>query len=110
MHFPGGVNLIVVMVLALLVFGPNKLPEIARSMGRAMSEFKNAMHEVTDHLDFSGTSAETRVYPGADRSLSAGGSVPGSPAAIASVDVPTIRPDYVESQPGGSANESLNVG
>ena len=38
-------ELLVIMVLALLVFGPEKLPELGRRMGRAMREFRRASDE-----------------------------------------------------------------
>lgn len=36
-----------VLVLALIVFGPNKLPELGRAVGRTLSEFKKSTHELT---------------------------------------------------------------
>ena len=42
MEFLGAPELLVVLVLALLVFGPAKLPKLARSVGEAAREFKKA--------------------------------------------------------------------
>lgn len=39
-------ELVVILVVALLVFGPNKLPEIARSLGRGLAEFRRASNEL----------------------------------------------------------------
>lgn len=36
----GGPELLVVLIVALLVLGPTRLPQAARSMGKAMSEFR----------------------------------------------------------------------
>lgn len=36
----GGPELLVVLIVALLVLGPNRLPQAARSMGKAMAEFR----------------------------------------------------------------------
>ena len=44
-------ELILIFVIALLVFGPKKLPEIGKSLGRAMSEFKRSSNEFRDHLE-----------------------------------------------------------
>jgi sec-independent protein translocase protein TatA len=41
-EFIGTSELIVVLVVALIIFGPRKLPELGRSLGQAMSQFKNA--------------------------------------------------------------------
>ncbi len=38
-------ELIVIFVIALLVFGPKKLPDLGQSIGRAMAEFKKASQE-----------------------------------------------------------------
>ncbi|MBW2235875.1 MAG: twin-arginine translocase TatA/TatE family subunit [Deltaproteobacteria bacterium] len=46
-------ELLVILVIALLIFGPKKLPELARSMGRAFAEFRRASTELRQHLDFS---------------------------------------------------------
>jgi sec-independent protein translocase protein TatB len=43
-------ELIVIAVVALIVLGPNKLPELAKSMGRAMREFKKATSELRESL------------------------------------------------------------
>jgi sec-independent protein translocase protein TatA len=39
----GPMELIVVLVLALLVFGPKRLPDFGRSLGRGMREFKESV-------------------------------------------------------------------
>ena len=41
----GGPELVLILVLALIVFGPRKLPEIGKSMGRLLAEFRKASHE-----------------------------------------------------------------
>ena len=38
----GGQELVLILVLALIVFGPRRLPEIGKSMGRLLSEFRKA--------------------------------------------------------------------
>lgn len=43
-------ELLVIMVVALLVLGPKRLPEIARSLGRGMAEFRRASNEFTRTL------------------------------------------------------------
>ena len=40
----GAPELIIVLVVALLVFGPTKLPSLARSMGRSVKEFRDGLH------------------------------------------------------------------
>jgi TatA/E family protein of Tat protein translocase len=44
-------ELIIIFIVALIVFGPRKLPELGRSLGRGLSEFKRASHELRSTLD-----------------------------------------------------------
>jgi sec-independent protein translocase protein TatA len=47
----GPLELIVVLVLALLVLGPKRLPEAGRSLGRAIREFKGSLTQSADELE-----------------------------------------------------------
>jgi len=44
-------ELLIILVVALIVFGPNKLPEVGKSMGRAVREFKKAINEFKQSMD-----------------------------------------------------------
>ncbi len=57
----GPVEIIIVLALALLVFGPNRLPEMGRTIGRGLREFRKATDEVTGslHLGLGGDDAPT---------------------------------------------------
>lgn len=44
-------ELMIIFVIALIIFGPRKLPELGRSMGRSLSEFKRASNELRSTLD-----------------------------------------------------------
>lgn len=41
-------GLIIILVVALLIFGPKKLPELGRSVGQTMKEFKKSTKDLTD--------------------------------------------------------------
>lgn len=43
-------ELLLVLGIALVIFGPSKLPELGRSLGRGIREFKNATREMTSEL------------------------------------------------------------
>ena len=45
----GPMELIVVLVIALVVFGPKRLPDLGRSLGGGMREFKNSISGGDDH-------------------------------------------------------------
>lgn len=47
----GGGELLVTVFILFLLFGPKKLPEIGRSLGKAMREFKSAMRGVREDIE-----------------------------------------------------------
>jgi TatA/E family protein of Tat protein translocase len=47
----GPTELILIFVIALLVFGPKKLPEIGRSVGKALREFKKTSEEIKSRIE-----------------------------------------------------------
>jgi sec-independent protein translocase protein TatA len=44
-------ELIIIFVIALIIFGPKKLPELGRSLGRSLNEFKRASNELKNTLE-----------------------------------------------------------
>jgi sec-independent protein translocase protein TatA len=44
-------ELIIILTIALIIFGPRKLPELGRSLGRSLNEFKRASNELKHTLD-----------------------------------------------------------
>ena len=44
-------ELIIILVLALIIFGPRKLPELGRSLGKSIAEFKKASNELKSTLE-----------------------------------------------------------
>jgi sec-independent protein translocase protein TatA len=48
---PGPLELVVILGIALIVLGPKKLPEAARSVGRGMREFKETLQGAGDYDD-----------------------------------------------------------
>ena len=47
-------ELIVILVIALIVLGPKRLPEVARSLGKAMSEFRRQSSEIMEEFQAQG--------------------------------------------------------
>lgn len=42
------IHIVVILLVALLVFGPKRLPEMGRSIGKMINEFRNSTREMTD--------------------------------------------------------------
>jgi TatA/E family protein of Tat protein translocase len=78
-------ELIVLFVVALLVFGPDKLPGMARSLGKAVTAFRKASSELTSAITH-----DPLGSPGESDSQAIG----DEPA----VDSPTIAPEQADSQ------------
>ncbi|MBV0923197.1 twin-arginine translocase TatA/TatE family subunit [Halomicroarcula limicola] len=49
--FPGGMEMMVILLIAVLLFGANKIPKLARSTGEAMGEFQKGREEVEQELE-----------------------------------------------------------
>jgi len=47
----GGIELLVILLLGLLVFGPRRLPEIGRAIGRSLAEFRRATQELKESIE-----------------------------------------------------------
>ncbi len=48
---PGGMELAVILLIAILLFGANKIPKLARSTGQAMGEFRRGREEIEQELE-----------------------------------------------------------
>ena len=50
MSFPGGWEWIVIFLVLLLLFGAKRLPDLARGLGKGISEFRKAAKEVSNEI------------------------------------------------------------
>ena len=104
----GPAEILVILVVALLVFGPEKMPEIARQVGKGMREFKRVQQHLRSELrdvvaEFDAPSAtESRgsdplpVFPPKDDAMAPDAARPPSPDPI-SPEV--MNPDPIEPEP-----------
>ena len=88
----GGPELFLIFVVALIIFGPRKLPEIGKSLGRMMGEFRKASNEFRSTIE---NEVEAEKIRDALR-LEPPAVVPGAPfappAATAAADSPAAPP------------------
>jgi sec-independent protein translocase protein TatA len=60
---PGPLELLVILGIALIVLGPKKLPEAARSVGRGMREFKETLQGAGDYDDLDEDPPKSKPVP-----------------------------------------------
>jgi sec-independent protein translocase protein TatA len=80
-------ELIIVLIIALVVFGPKRLPELGSSLGKGIREFRKATNELHDSIKVEGTEAlppEQPRYTASDY--------------VAPTRAGSARPDYVAPQ------------
>ena len=59
----GGSELILIMVVILIFFGANKIPELARGLGKGIREFKDASSEIRNEFERAGQPGQNPNYP-----------------------------------------------
>jgi len=52
-------HLIIILVIAIVIFGPKKLPELGKGLGKSIREFKNAMEGINKDADVTPEVKET---------------------------------------------------
>ena len=80
-------ELIVIFVIALIIFGPRKLPELGRSLGKSLAEFKRASNELKSTLEEEIRMEDQRINLEASRATS-----PSAAGPIVPDDHPTAEP------------------
>ena len=64
-------EMIIILVIALIIFGPRKLPELGRSLGKSLAEFKRASNELKNTLEEEIRLDEQRVNLDASKAAAA---------------------------------------
>ncbi|HXV36695.1 MAG TPA: Sec-independent protein translocase protein TatB [Myxococcota bacterium] len=116
----GMTELLVILTVALIVLGPKKLPELARSLGKGLAEFRRASSEM--RREFLEVASEARIDPptptqrAADAAAATAAPTPASPAgspttasATDAVGPPTAM-DAPKPTRGADAAKSPDVG
>ena len=85
----GPLELIIVLVIALLVVGPGRLPEMGNAMGKTIREFRKASTDITE-----ATSIEPETKPAAQQATASPASLrPRRAATPEAADPRRLRPD-----------------
>ena len=62
----GGTELFIILVIALIVLGPNKLPDLARMLGKAMGDLQRATNDLKREIDIAGEHRSDSATPNTD--------------------------------------------
>jgi TatA/E family protein of Tat protein translocase len=74
-------EMLIILVVVLIFFGPKRLPDLAKSLGKGIAEFKKASDEVRKGIEDAVKEESTAEMPKPPEDLSAYGKAPGSPSA-----------------------------
>ena len=96
-------ELVIILVIALIIFGPRKLPELGRSLGRSIGEFKKASNELRSTLEEEIRVEEHRDTRAAMRAeqnsaMAAGSATPPTPTPVETPDLVTTPADETVSR------------
>jgi Tat protein translocase TatB subunit len=81
-------ELIVILVIALIVLGPKRLPEVARTLGKAMAEFRRQSSEIMDEFQ-----AQARLDEDAERRARTRPAPVAPPATVPSTPPTSVEPE-----------------
>jgi sec-independent protein translocase protein TatA len=88
-------ELIIIFVIALIIFGPRKLPELGRSLGKSIAEFKKASNELKSTLEEEIRLDEQRANLEATRAASATAAPPPAVVPVAPGEIaPPASPSH----------------
>jgi len=73
----GGPELIIIFVVALLAVGPQRLPEIARALGKAYREFERSLDDVRQNFEDLGKEEPEKKHEGEGEKSPVAGTGPG---------------------------------
>lgn len=90
----GMTELLVILAVALIVFGPSRLPELARSLGRAMNEFRRASTDLRQSFREAVDDPSPAATTAPPQSIQppAAAPAPSAPSTAAAAPAPTSDP------------------
>jgi sec-independent protein translocase protein TatA len=103
---PGPMELLVIAALALIVFGPARLPEIAKSIGKAVNEFRRQASDLKSEFDLSMDEEPAERSPGGVRAEPPKPAQDPDPDPEPSTDAPgELDPDPTVATPDESSSD-----
>ncbi len=110
MPTPGPLELVIILVIALLILGPGKLPDVGAALGKSIKEFRKASSDVQEAVT---VNVDTSPLPATPAPAPAPAGRPGRPgravAAAVAEAAPAAPAAPVESAPVGTTADSSSV-
>lgn len=102
MPTPGPLELVIILVIALLILGPGKLPDVGAALGKSIREFRKASTDVQEAVKI-----DTSPMPATTPSAPAPAAAVAAPVAPAASDLPSPQaPPVTSTSPvGGPSSE-----
>ena len=93
------IHLILIVVVALIIFGPSRLPEIGRGLGKSLNEFRKGMKEMSEGFKDEVVNTEDSARP-----VTAAASAAPTPVAPVAPATPMVAcPNCSAQNPSGAA-------
>jgi len=110
----GGPELLLIFVVALLIFGPRKLPELGKSLGKGLAEFRRAATDLRESLETEVAREPKPAPQGAPalpaRSEAPPGTLQAAPLQAAPIEVAPVEAASVPASPAAeNAGEPRNA-
>ena len=104
-------EMLIILVVVLIFFGPKRLPDLAKSLGKGIAEFKKATEEVRKGIEDAVKEESTEEAPKPPEDLSAYGKAPGSHPAPGETAPPVSPPPGMMITPeSGAPPDNAPVG
>jgi TatA/E family protein of Tat protein translocase len=97
-------EMLIILVVVLIFFGPKRLPDLAKSLGKGIAEFKKASEEVKKGIDDAVREVSVEETPKPPEDLSSYGKAPGSDPAPAEPAKPVSPPPGMILTPTGGTS------
>jgi len=103
-------EMIIILVVALIVFGPKRLPDLARSLGKGIAEFKKASEEVRKGIEDAAQEEEKPTSPTKEYTAAAYKPQSDDSVVYASANPETGSTETQHSGPDDASPASSNTG
>ena len=104
MPTPGPLELVIILVIALLILGPGKLPDVGAALGKSIKEFRKASSDVQEAVT---VNVDTSPLPAAP--APAPQAAPAAPAAAVAAAVAASPAPVAEAAPAAAPAEPASV-